>query len=73
MNDSSCKCAFPEGMTILLDGVHELDPCIYRTKEIHRNVTVKVCQCPKCGSVEVLWYRQEDTEDEIIEEMEDPQ
>lgn len=60
------KCSFGDGVTIKPDGIHELDPCEYEVKEIHRNVTVEVIQCKHCGHVEVLWHRQEDTEDELV-------
>lgn len=57
------KCTFPNGMIIKPDGLHELDPCMYELKEIHRNVTVYVRKCPVCGTVDISWERQEDTED----------
>lgn len=41
-----------------------IDPCDYELLEKHRNVTVEVLRCKKCGHVEVLWFRQEDTTDE---------
>lgn len=63
------KCHLPDGISIRPDGVNELDPCLYELKEIHRNVTVEVCQCKKCGHIEISWHRQEDTEDEIIEPL----
>ena len=56
------KCSFPEGMTIKPDGIHSLDPCIYQTTEIYTNVTVEVRKCIKCGNVDIVWIRQEDTE-----------
>lgn len=62
-HDSS-KCSFGDGITFKPDGVHELDPCVYEVQEVHRNVTVVVGKCPKCGTVDVSWYRQEDTVDE---------
>ena len=60
----SNKCSFGTGITIKPDGVNELDPCTYETIEVHRNVTVIVSKCKKCGSVDVSWIRQEDTIDE---------
>lgn len=66
------RCRFPEGVTVKPDGVNELDPCTYQDVEIHRNVTVVVSQCTKCGHVEISWYRQEDTEDEIIARLKEP-
>ena len=56
------KCTFPDCVTIKPDGINPLDPCIYQTVEIFRNVTVEVMQCKKCGHVEIVWHRQEDTE-----------
>lgn len=58
------KCAFPDGMTIKPDGINELDPCSYELLEKHINVTVEVLRCKKCGHIEILWHRQEDTIDE---------
>ena len=58
------KCSFPEGITIKPDGINELDPCIYKTIERHKNVTVEVNKCIKCGHIEISWYRQDDTESE---------
>lgn len=56
------KCNFG-GLTIKPDGEHELDPCIYEQIEKHKNVTVTVLRCKKCGHTEILWERQADTED----------
>ena len=57
------KCSFGDGITIKPDGINELDPCIYEDAEIHTNVTVVVKRCTKCGNIELVWHRQEDTED----------
>lgn len=65
------KCQFPDGITIKPDGVNELDPCTYVLMEEHRNVTVRVYQCPKCGSVDISWVKQDDTESTIFEELEE--
>lgn len=62
------KCKFPNGIKIKPDGINELDPCIYELIEVHRNVTVEVRRCKKCGNIDISWIRQEDTEDEIIED-----
>lgn len=62
-NHQPMKCNFGDGITIKPDGVNELDPCRYELVEKHRNVTVEVLRCKKCGHVEVVWYRQDDTED----------
>jgi len=56
------KCIFGDGVIIKPDGVHQLDPCIYETIEVHRNVTVEVMRCRKCGHIEIMWHRQADTE-----------
>lgn len=48
-------------MTIKLDGVNELDPCIYEPIEEHGNVTVTISRCTKCGHIDISWRRQEDT------------
>lgn len=68
------KCQFPEGVTIKPDGAHELDPCIYEEVERYANVTVIVNRCKRCGHVELMWLRQEDTvkldeDGNFIEEM----
>lgn len=63
------RCRFPAGVTIKPDGVNSLAPCVYETKEIHRNVTVEVCQCKVCGHIELFWTPQEDSEHEIIAEL----
>lgn len=57
------KCSFGDGIVIKPDGVNELDPCVYEDAEIHTNVTVVVKRCIKCGKVELVWHRQENTED----------
>lgn len=58
------KCDFGAGVVVKPDGVNELDPCRYELLEKHTNVTVEVLRCKKCGHVEILWHRQEDTIDE---------
>lgn len=67
-NPESSKCAFSDGIVIKPDGENELDPCLYKTKEIHRNVTVKVSECVRCGSVDISWEAQDNTESEYMEE-----
>ncbi len=57
------KCNFGAGVTVKPDGINELDPCIYEDAEIHTNVTVVVKRCHKCGHIELVWHRQENTED----------
>ena len=39
---------------------------VYETIEIHRNVTVEILRCKNCGNTEILWFRQENTEDEWV-------
>lgn len=57
------KCVFSGGISIKPDGVNDLDPCEYELTEKYRNVTVEVLRCKKCGHVEILWHRQENTEE----------
>jgi len=64
------KCSFGDGVKILPDGVHELDPCAYKTVEEHKNVTVRVLKCKRCGHIEIEWERQNDTTDEEVDEDE---
>ena len=60
---SGKKCNFGAGITVKPDGINELDPCIYEDAEVHTNVTVVVKRCNKCGHIELVWHRQENTED----------
>ena len=66
MNMAECKCSFPDGVTVKPDGIHELDPCLYQTTEIHRNVTVEIRRCVRCGHVDIAWRKQDDTESEMV-------
>lgn len=61
------KCEHPNGVVFKPDGVHELDPCIYREVERYANVTVSILKCEKCGNINIMWFRQEDTEELDIE------
>lgn len=63
------KCSFGPGIVIKPNGEDELDPCRYELIEKHENVTVEILRCKKCGHVEILWHRQEDTTDEEGEEL----
>ena len=56
----SCKCQPPEGVVIKPDGVNELDPCVYEVVETHKNATVNVLKCKKCGHVEIEWSKDEE-------------
>lgn len=56
------RCELPEGVSLKLDGVHELESaCVYELVEVWSNVTVEIWKCPRCGHVDVVWKRQEDT------------
>lgn len=57
------KCEFTNGITIKPDGVHELDPCIYQEIEKYANVTISIRKCKNCGNIDIVWYRQDDTEE----------
>jgi len=65
------KCRFHDGIKIKPDGVNELDPCVYVTKEIHQNVTVEVSQCKNCGHIEIAWHRQDDTISDYMDELDE--
>lgn len=60
--DGDNKCSFPDGISVKLDGVNELDPCVYEIIEVHKNVTVTISKCMKCGHIDVSWERQDNTE-----------
>ena len=62
------KCKMPNGIVIRPNGVDELDPCIYETIEVHKNVNVEVRRCRRCGHIDIAWYRTDETEDEIMSE-----
>lgn len=66
----SKKCSFGEGVEMQPDGHNMLDPCAYELAELHKNVTVEVLKCKKCGNVSIGWYRQANTEDIIYEKVE---
>lgn len=56
------KCSL-HGLVIKPDGANELDPCVYREVQRLRNVTVNICRCKYCGTLDVSWTAQENTED----------
>lgn len=60
------KCQW-ENVIVKPDGINELDPCVYQVVEKYKNVTVEIVKCKNCGHTEVNWYRQDDTE-EILED-----
>lgn len=66
-----CKCKFPDGFVFKPDGVNELDPCAYELAETHKNVTVQVYRCAKCGHIDISWQRQDDTEDIIYKDIDE--
>ena len=51
-------CSFGDGVEVRPNGIDQLDPCIYKVIEVHRNVTVEVLRCKRCGRVELSWYRE---------------
>lgn len=57
------KCEFPNGATIKPDGIHELDPCVYEEVEKYANVTISIRKCKNCGHIDIVWYRQDNTEE----------
>ena len=59
---TTSKCSFGN-VIVKPDGVNELDPCDYQIVEKYSNVTIEILRCKKCGHMEVLWHRQDDTED----------
>lgn len=61
MEEENHKCQFPDGITIKPDGIHELDPCIYKDIACYKNVTVIISQCVKCGNISVSWKPQPNT------------
>ena len=65
-----CNCLdLPDGISITPDGVHFLVAHDYELKEIHKNVTVEVCQCKRCGKISIGWKRQQNTESEYIKAL----
>lgn len=68
-NEENKKCSWGDGVTIKPDGVHELVPCVYRDIEIHKNVTVIVSRCVRCGDIVISWKRQDNTEDIIEDDL----
>lgn len=61
--EERCKFYDDDGniITIKPDGVHELDACEYEEIQKFENVTVSILKCRKCGHIEIMWERQEDT------------
>ena len=44
-----------------------VDPCVYKDIEVYKNVTVFVSKCIHCGTIDIRWMKQEDTEEIEIE------
>ena len=55
------------GITIKLDGIHELSPHRFEVHQKLKNVTVEILKCTECGEISIGWIPQADTED-ITEE-----
>ena len=72
MESKDHKCSFEDGITVMPDGVHELDPCIYRDVGIYKNVTVIVSRCTRCGNISISWKPQPNTIVEYEEEDNTP-
>lgn len=68
MENKSGKCEWGKGIKFCPDGIHELDPCVYKDIEEHRNVTVVISKCRKCGNLTISWKRQENTEDTYFDD-----
>ena len=61
------KCEFSDGMVIKPDGINELSACVYEEIERYSNVTVSIRRCQLCGNIDIVWFRQEDTEELEVE------
>lgn len=62
------KCKFPNGASDIRIGDVVLDSCKYELSEKYKNVTVEILKCPVCGNVSIGWYKQDNTEEIILEE-----
>ena len=51
-------CSFGDGVEVRPNGIDRLDPCLYKVIEVHKNVTVEVLRCKRCGRIELSWYRE---------------
>lgn len=57
----SDRCKMPDGISIMPDGAHELDPCIYDV--VDECVTpncgyqIRILRCSVCGNIEIEWAR----------------
>lgn len=60
------RCGY--GSMAISMGVCPVDPCVYEIVETHKNVTVEVAKCRKCGHVELSWYRGDIYNDEKYSE-----
>lgn len=58
----SCKHNNIDGQLYLDEnGMFEIEPCVLEVKEVWKNVTVEVSECPVCGKVSIGWYKQPNT------------
>lgn len=48
-----------------------IEDCLFEVCEVHKNVTVVVCRCRKCGKIDIGWERQDNTIDEYYERIDD--
>lgn len=55
------RCTHKDEDIVEMFGI-PVDACHYEEIERYKNVTVSILQCPKCGHVEIVWKRQENTE-----------
>lgn len=45
--------------------------CAPHLIETHKNVVIDLLVCKNCGDISFAWHRTEDTEDNIVEDMEE--
>lgn len=63
------KCSTPDGVSLRLDGVHEVDPCLYEEIGRHSGCIVHVMRCRHCGHIEISWEKGEDYQlEEVTDE-----
>lgn len=62
-------CSFKDNIKIFPDGINELDPCLYETKEFYTNVNIEIVKCKKCGKMDIWWYRTPNTEKIDLEDV----
>lgn len=57
------RCLPPNGVMVMPDGTHPLDPCKYEVTEAYANATVIISTCARCGRTDISWLRQDNTEE----------